>query len=196
MDKILSLLKSKKFWALVAAIVAALTAFFTTSCSAQSKVQRHGIHIDTVRVDHTIKSRNITTSSCDKHLLPNEFSRSSSGSSILATPMRFVEDEFSFSFTPLRWSGLPNTSNLSANSSSHSASILPSLTSRLSVDRTNVFCSSSSTSGRFSILCFAALLMAFPLSSATSTCRNRRGGRRGGKRPKGTKSIPLGGKHL
>lgn len=196
MDKILSLLKSKKFWTLVAAIVAALTAFFTTSCSAQAKVQRHGIHIDTVRVDYIIKSRNITTASCDKHLLPNEFSRSSSGSSILVTPMRFVEDEFSFSFTPLRWSGQPNTSNFSANSSSHSAFILPSHISRLSADRTNVFCSSSSISGRSSMSCLAAMLIAFPRSSVTSTRRDRRGGRRGGKRPKGTKSIPLGGKHL
>nr|DAR09797.1 MAG TPA: putative integral membrane protein [Microviridae sp.] len=32
MSKFLSLLKSKKFWTLVAAIVAALTAFFTASC--------------------------------------------------------------------------------------------------------------------------------------------------------------------
>lgn len=196
MDKILSLLKSKKFWAFVAAIVAALTAFFTTSCSAQAKVQRHGIHIDTVRVDYIIKSRNITTASCDKHLLPNEFSRSSSGSSILVTPMRFVEDEFSFSFTPLRWSGQSSTSNLFANNSWHSASILLSLTSRLSRDRTNVYCSSSSMSGISLMSCFSAMLIAFPLSSVTSTCRNRRGGRRGGKRPKGTKSIPLGGKHL
>lgn len=196
MNKILSLLKSKKFWALVAAIVAALTAFFTTSCSAQAKVRRHGIHIDTVRVDYIIKSRNITTASCDKHHLSNEFSNSLNGSSILATPMRFVEDEFSFSFTPLRWNGLPNMLNVSANSSSHSVSILHSLTSRLSVDPINVFCSSSSTSGRFSMSCLAAMLIAFPLSSVTSTRRNRRGGRRGGKRPKGTKSIPLGGKHL
>lgn len=196
MDKILSLLKSKKFWTLVAAIVAALTAFFTTSCSAQAKVQRHGIHIDTVRVDYIIKSRNITTASCNKSNLPSAFSHSSNVSSIHATPMRFVEEKFSSSSTPLRWNGQPNMSNLSANSSSHSASILPSLTSRLSVDRTNVFCSSSSTFGRSSILCFAAMLIAFPLSSATSMFRNRRGGRRGGKRPKGTKSIPLGGKHL
>lgn len=196
MNKILSLLKSKKFWALVAAIVAALTAFFTTSCSAQAKVQRHGIHIDTVRVDYIIKSRNITTASCNKSNLPSEFFRSSSGSSILATLMRFVEEKSSSSSTLLRWSCQSNTSKLSVNSSSHSASILPSLTSRLSVDRTNVFCSSSSISGRSSILCFAAMLIAFPLSSVTSTRRNRRGGRRGGKRPKGTKSIPLGGKHL
>lgn len=34
MEKLKNLLKSKKFWTLIAAIVAALTAFFTTSCSS------------------------------------------------------------------------------------------------------------------------------------------------------------------
>ena len=61
MEKLKSLLTSKKFWTLVAAIVAALTAFFTTSCAASAKVQRHGVHIDTVRVDYIIRSRNIQT---------------------------------------------------------------------------------------------------------------------------------------
>lgn len=60
MEKLKNLLKSKKFWTLVAAIVAALTAFFTTSCSASAKVQRSGIHIDTVRVDYIVRSRNFT----------------------------------------------------------------------------------------------------------------------------------------
>ena len=60
MDKLKALLTSKKFWTLVAAIVAALTAFFTTSCSASARVQRSGIHIDTVRVDYIVRSRNIS----------------------------------------------------------------------------------------------------------------------------------------
>lgn len=59
MEKIKALLTSKKFWTLVAAIVAALAAFFTTSCAAQAKMQRAGIHIDTVRVDYIIRSRNV-----------------------------------------------------------------------------------------------------------------------------------------
>lgn len=58
MEKLKSLLKSKKFWTFVAAIVAALTAFFTTSCSVAAKVNRSGVHIDTVRVDYVIRSRN------------------------------------------------------------------------------------------------------------------------------------------
>ena len=61
MEKFKSLITSKKFWTLVAAIVAALAAFFTVSCSASAKMQRSGVHIDTVRVDYIIRSRNIQT---------------------------------------------------------------------------------------------------------------------------------------
>lgn len=60
MQKLKQLLTSKKFWTLVAAIVAAFTAFFTASCSYQAKVHREGVHIDTVRVDYIVRSRNIT----------------------------------------------------------------------------------------------------------------------------------------
>lgn len=54
------LIKSKKFWTLVSSIVAALAAFFAVSCSAQAKVFRNGVHIDTVRVDYIIRSNNFT----------------------------------------------------------------------------------------------------------------------------------------
>lgn len=54
------LIKSKKFWTLVAAVVAALAAFFASSCSAQYKVHKDGIHVDTVRVDYIVRSRNYT----------------------------------------------------------------------------------------------------------------------------------------
>ena len=52
--------KSKAFWTLVSSIVAALAAFFLSSCSAQARMQRSGVHIDTVRVDYIIRSRNLT----------------------------------------------------------------------------------------------------------------------------------------
>lgn len=52
--------KSKAFWTLVSSIVAALAAFFLASCSAQARMQRSGVHIDTVRVDYIIRSNNIT----------------------------------------------------------------------------------------------------------------------------------------
>ena len=52
--------KSKAFWTLISSIVAALAAFFLASCSAQARMQRSGVHIDTVRVDYIIRSNNIT----------------------------------------------------------------------------------------------------------------------------------------
>ena len=39
---------------------AALAAFFLASCSAQARLQRSGVHIDTVRVDYIIRSNNLT----------------------------------------------------------------------------------------------------------------------------------------
>lgn len=53
-----TLLKNPKFWTLIAAIISALSAFFLTSCSAQGKMSRNGVHIDTVRVDYIIRSNN------------------------------------------------------------------------------------------------------------------------------------------
>lgn len=61
MEKLKQILKSKKFWTLIAAIVAALAAFFTVGCAVQAKVHRDGVHIDTVRVDYVIRSRSFTT---------------------------------------------------------------------------------------------------------------------------------------
>lgn len=52
--------KSKAFWTLVSSIIAALAAFFLSSCAAQARMQRSGVHIDTVRVDYIIRSNNLT----------------------------------------------------------------------------------------------------------------------------------------
>lgn len=52
--------KSKAFWTLISSIIAALSAFFLASCSAQAKISRSGLHIDTVRVDYIIRSNNYT----------------------------------------------------------------------------------------------------------------------------------------
>jgi len=59
-DTKLPFYKSKAFWTLVSSIVAALAAFFLSSCSAQARVQRSGVHIDTVRVDYIVRSNNLT----------------------------------------------------------------------------------------------------------------------------------------
>lgn len=58
MEKIRKLLRSKSFWTLISAILAALSAFFLSSCSAQGKMSRSGVHIDTVRVDYIVRSNN------------------------------------------------------------------------------------------------------------------------------------------
>ena len=52
--------KSKAFWTLISSIIAALATFFLSSCSAQARMQRSGVHIDTVRVDYIIRSNNLT----------------------------------------------------------------------------------------------------------------------------------------
>jgi hypothetical protein len=59
-DTKLPFYKSKAFWTLVSSIIAALAAFFLASCSAQARVQRNGVHIDTVRIDYIIRSNNLT----------------------------------------------------------------------------------------------------------------------------------------
>ena len=61
MSRFTDLVTSKRFWTLIAAIVAALAAFFTVGCAVQAKVHRDGVHIDTVRVDYIVRSRSFTT---------------------------------------------------------------------------------------------------------------------------------------
>lgn len=56
-----TVIRSKKFWTLVSTIVAALAAYFLTACTYQAKVHRNGVHIDTVRVDYIVRSRNTVT---------------------------------------------------------------------------------------------------------------------------------------
>ena len=58
METIKKLLMSKKFWTLVVAIVAALTAFFTTSCTGYNFIKRHGTHIDTVYMEQYLRNKN------------------------------------------------------------------------------------------------------------------------------------------
>lgn len=189
MDKILSLLKSKKFWALVAAIVAALTAFFTTSCSAQAKVRRHGIHIDTVRVDYIIKSRNIQTAWTNPNEFTPLFDRCSRAASLMPSRM-ILSNSNSNSRT-----SIDKASILSLSSADNSASKLVSLKSLFS-DNSRPMYFSNSNASRSSKPFSEVMLTSSLLFSASFIRRSRRGGKRGGKRPKGTKSIPLGGKHL
>lgn len=190
MEKILALLRSKKFWTLVAAIVAALTAFFTTACSAAAKVQRHGVHIDTVRVDYVIRSRNIQTA-CEqnsKQILPIGRSMRSSG---------IFTNIVSRSASGL--TSLPGASTFLVPSSCTTFSMASStIVSPTSIDAKTrcltIQTPSSSRSVRMSFgsACLASsIFIAFPLRNS----RSRRGGRRGKPKPK-IKTIPLGGSHL
>ncbi|UPW41855.1 hypothetical protein [Peromfec virus RodF5_8] len=54
----IKLLKNPKFWTLVAALVAAASAFFLESCSSKVHVVRSGVHVDTVRIDLQAKTNN------------------------------------------------------------------------------------------------------------------------------------------
>lgn len=199
MAKFLALLKSKKFWALVAAIVAALTAFFTTSCSASAKVQRSGIHIDTVRVDYIIRSRNTQiTASCQTNpfdairpisILKSDLFTPVSWNSITSVPITLSQTVMSGGIlTPMVLSDLNYKSSLNLLLITRSTTIMASkpLSSRkipVCMSKPLYF-----TSGE---RCLALLVpIAFPRKS------RRRGGRRGRPRPSGTKTVPLGGSHL
>lgn len=197
-EKIMSVLKSKKFWTLVTAIVAALAAYFTVSCAAQARVQREGVHIDTVRVDYIIKSRNIQTLS----LCPENKSRSIvdiltlttsfSIFSSLATAGPKLEEFSSFILsTPFPIGSMKSS--------------MPCLTSKF-LSTTTVKCSlenfktmffSNSLERSFgnscSVISMSASLLFSGLLLPRSCGRRGRGGKR---RPKSTKSVPLGGSHL
>lgn len=52
-----SLIRSKKFWTLVAAVVAALASFFVAGCGAAGMVRRSGLHCDSVEMIHYYRSK-------------------------------------------------------------------------------------------------------------------------------------------
>ena len=61
LKKLFDWLKAFPAWAriVIIALVAAILAVISlTSCSATAKMRRSGVHIDTVRVDYIIRSRN------------------------------------------------------------------------------------------------------------------------------------------
>lgn len=195
MEKLFSLLKSKKFWTLITAIVAALSAFFLSSCSVQAKVQREGIHIDTVRVDYIVRSRNFQTiAQCTFNPVPTSI-------------------PLSFRSTPLFDGSTPSLiSRLSKRDMSHGPSRTPTSATLLQSKSvcaplitthyptstvSNPNCSAnldsrlSAPGNSFGIICLASVL---PIGFVK---RSRRGGRRGKGRPRpSTKTVTLGGSHL
>lgn len=194
MEKLLSILKSKKFWTLVTAIVAALSAFFLSSCSVQAKVQREGIHIDTVRVDYIVRSRNFQTIACQSTQIPT------------STRLSFRSTPLFDGSTPLLISQLSKRDMLRGPSRTPTP-VTPSQFKNVCVRSiitqyptstvSNPNCSanlnspSSAPGNNFGIICLASVL---PIGFVR---RSRRGGRRGKGRPRpSTKTVTLGGSHL
>jgi len=190
MSKLLSLLKSKKFWTLVAAIVAALAAFFTVSCQYSGTLFRTGVHNDTVRYEYRVRSRNALVS-CNQPISTPEFFRFTQSSPdfiafVTSRPVQMVSfhghSKTLMPAIPLTSRcvfGLSTISNYPIfTASSLNCSVTPSL-------RSNVLRES------FGSICLASLL---PIGFVK---RSRRGGRRGKGRPRPTtKTVTLGGSHL
>lgn len=185
--------RTKAFWTLLASIIAALAAYFTVSCNYSQKLFRHGIHHDTVKVESTIKSRNV---SCLTKNLGKPFRSPSSSTlelSMWKHSLQFVP------ITPLTavTSLFDSPSRIVFGSKVQSIPlsqptchfILPwnKNCSTLSV---NMLSTSSESQTSFLSFSLASLVLAVPLG------RSRRGGRGKGKpRPK-VKNIIIGGRHL
>lgn len=194
MEKLKTLLTSKKFWTLVAAIVAALTAFFTTSCTAQAHIQKHGVHCDTVKVDYQVRSRNIQTAcvvpvqKSTMTLYTGRFMKSSVTSMSSANTMPRLATMSYFNSTSLTLPSYPTCSILSPTSAFPSSTIVMATYSLPVLPSVSKSASPTSGVGCFAQMMASALFL--PIS------RSRRGGRRKGRpRPK-IKTIPLGGSHL
>lgn len=194
MEKLLSLLKSKKFWTFVAAIVAALTAFFTVSCQYSGTLFRTGVHNDTVRYEYRVRSRNAVMS-CNHSINQPISIRESSRSILLSTD--FIASATSHQWITVSLLGcseipmlvsLPMCRNVSAP-----LSISKSLTFTASNPNclTNLSSLSNAPFASFGTICLASVI---PIGFVK---RSRRGGRRGKGRPRpSTKTVTLGGSHL
>lgn len=183
--------RTKAFWTLIASIIAALAAYFTVSCSYSQKLFRHGVHHDTVKIEATIKSRNL---SCLTKNLGKPFLSPSSSTLGLNTwkhSLQFVPTTPLTAVTSL----FDSPSRIVFGSKVQSIP-LSQLACRFILPW-NKSCSapvvlSMSSESQTSFLSFslASLVLAVPLG------RSRRGGRRKGKpRPK-VKNIIIGGRHL
>lgn len=185
--------RTKAFWTLVTSIIAALAAYFTVSCSYTQKIFRHGVHYDTVKLESTIKSRNLSCSTTNLGTPSHSLSSSSleliswKHSSPLAPTMSSTVALSPFGLpSPIVFGSKPQ---LIPSSRLACHFILPS-NKNCSTPSVSV----SSMSSRFQTFSFlsslASLVLAMPLG------HSRRGGRRKGKpRPK-VKNIIIGGRHL
>lgn len=190
MERLVSLLKSKKFWTLVAAIVAALTAFFTASCQYSGTLFRTGVHNDTVRYEYRVRSRNAVVSCNQLNLIP-EFFRSTRSSTDFITfatsrPVQMVSlHGHSKTLTPVIPLVFRSACDLLIISNYPIFTVSNLNCSTNPVLQSNALCENSG------FICLASLL---PIGFVN---RSRRGGRRGKGRPRpSTKTVSLGGSHL
>lgn len=190
MNKFLSLLNSKKFWTLVAAIVAALTAFFTASCQYSGTLFRTGVHNDTVRYEYRVRSRNAVVSCNQLNSIP-EFFRSTRSSTDFITfaTSRLTQTASLHGHSKTLTPGIPlmfrSACGLSTISNYPTFTVSNPICSISPVLQSSARCESSG------FICLASLL---PIGFVK---RSRRGGRRGKGRPRpSTKTVSLGGSHL
>lgn len=185
--------RTKAFWTLLSSIIAAFAAYFAISCSYSQKVFRHGVHHDTVKLESTIKSRNL---SCSTINLGNPYRNPSSSTLELSTWKRSLQFAPTLSSTVVTSifdspSGIVFGSKAQSMLLSQLACrfILPSNKDCSTPSAIALSMSSGSPTSSFSFT-LASLIPVVPLG------RSRRGGRRKGKpRPK-VKNIIIGGKHL
>lgn len=183
--------RTKAFWTLITSIIAALAAYFTVSCSYSQKVFRHGIHCDTVKVESTIKPRNVSCLTTNPGKPFRSLSSSTLGLGTWRHSLQFAPT------TPLTaaTSLFDSPSRIVFGSKVQSIPlsqlachfILPSNKNCLAPAALSM-----SSKSQISFLSFslASLVLAVPLG------RSRRGGRGKGKpRPK-VKNIIIGGSHL
>lgn len=185
--------RTKAFWTLITSIIAALAAYFTVSCSYTQKVFRHGVHCDTVKVESTIKSRDL--SCLTKNLGTPSRSLSSSTLELNSWKPSLLSAPTMSSTVASSPFGLPSQivfgSKLQLIPLSQPTChfILPSNKNCSTLIASVLSTSSRSQTFSFSFT-LASLVLAVPLG------RSRRGGRRKGKpRPK-VKNIIIGGRHL
>ena len=185
MEKLKQILTSKKFWTLVAAIVAALTMFFTTSCTGYNFIRKHGVHVDTVYHENFIRNKNFVSCLTEiNNSVTGMLSRQFAPCTNFVMTSQKTGNELLFASSSLTLSSCQMLSIRCDRSLSPTSTVR-----QLSCSAPMLIPSSRSTSPAFGFLCSALMI---PVASV----RSRRGGRKGRPRPKSTKTIPLGSSHL
>ncbi len=197
MSKLLALLKSKRFWTLVTAIVAALSAFFLTSCVSAGSVLRRGVHHDTVEYQFKIRSRNFQTFTQCQEKFSINFQVHSIPKSFPSIPAFGNSTKSAMTIFPTMVVCNGDSRPRISVWSSYSRFLSPSSITK-STSFTTLTPFSLATVPQYSsrpiCLTFGEKCLALFLPIAFVKRSRRRGGRKG--RPKGTKTVPLGGSHL